>query len=813
MMNPNGKKLILWFLSLILCITACAPAFASTGDRVLLRRSDDESSFYIRSVLPYGEGGFCVFIENYPDQIVMRYTDYQAEPEKFEKKMNEEERKNWWLEGLDEDSKEEEGNDEDIFFADDVPENQDTQEYEYVNDYFGWNGEIYALMNKSSYDGETSKEELLVKHVKLEDGQIILEDENAPELDFSSLVDSESGSLRFYGTNNIVTAGDSLFMTYYAEEGERLLVFDMNSGACTEGELEDVSELVAGPEGSLLVTRAIWSEDMNDYDTVTIKISKMDPATLSEEALTEIKVKGDSRITPCYNAENDTLYYAANGELWAMPQFDAAKAVAVNDCPEIGNSMKMLKDGFVLVQFFSSLSVKNTDPTQRGSIQLRVKGGGYGTVTNAIYDLNNSRGDISVIAETDWTFQNDILQSMMNRDAHTDVYLLSYQSNEFNALYNRNYLIDLSSNEKIAASTARMYPYIQDAVKQDGKIVAVPVYAYGGTLGVNVDTMKMLGMKEEDLPHTWNQFFDWMEKLPEMMENVQVKISWEDRMYLRTMILESMIEQYELWMEKKGDKEYAFNNPILCDLIRRLNNLDYDGLRAREHVEYDPENEEDGYYDDGGDDDNMVLLESYISTTMNGDVYYVPLFLSFADDEDPVIPTELEVAFVNPYSEHPQEAMEFLGVLLNNLDLDNQYTIYTDKTEPIRNPSENESLTMIQEAIEAYKAKIETAEGDKKADLEENLKNLEENQKDIERYSWRISPELIERYQKNINLYKVRGYSFYNALFGQENNNGNEDEPSAYEKIFASEESLKMAPEELLGMLDSKVQMIRLEGN
>ena len=228
MMNPNGKKLILWFLSLILCITACAPAFASTGDRVLLRRSDDESSFYIRSVLPYGEGGFCVFIENYPDQIVMRYTDYQAEPEKFVKKMNEEERKNWWLEGLDEDSKEEEGNDEDIFFADDVPENQDTQEYEYVNDYFGWNGEIYALMNKSSYDGETSKEELLVKHVKLEDGQIILEDENAPELDFSSLVDSESGSLRFYGTNNIVTAGDSLFMTYYAEEGERLLVFDMH---------------------------------------------------------------------------------------------------------------------------------------------------------------------------------------------------------------------------------------------------------------------------------------------------------------------------------------------------------------------------------------------------------------------------------------------------------------------------------------------------------------------------------------------------------------------------------------------------------
>lgn len=812
MMSPKGKKLILCILSLILSITACAPAFASTGDRVLLRRASEDENLYIRNVLPYGEDGFCVFIDNYPEQTVLRYTDFKVEPEKFVKRMYEEEKKNWWLEGLDEEKKEEEEGDDEFLFADDVQENQETQEYEYVNDYFGWNGEIYALMNRYSEDGETSKEELIIKHVKLEDGQIIMEAENVPELDFSSLVDSESGNLRFYGTNSIVTAGDSLFMTCYAEEGEKLLVFDMNSGACTEGELEEVSELVAGPEGSLLVTRAVWSEDMNDYDTVTIKISKMDPATLSEEPLTEIKVKGDSRITPCYDAEKDTLYYVANGELWAMPQFDAEKAVAVNDCPEIGNGMKLLKDGFVLVQFFSSLSVKNTDPAQRGSIQLRIKGGGYGAVTNAIYELNNTRGDISVIAETDWSFQNDILQSMMNRDSHTDIYLLNYQSNEFNALYNRNYLIDLSSNEKIAADTARMYPYIQDAVKQDGKIVAVPVYAYGGTLGVNIDSMKILGMKEEDLPRTWNQFFDWMEKLPEMMENVPVKISWEDRLYLRSMILENMIEQYELWMEKKGDKDYAFNNPILCDLVRRLNNLDYEGLKAREHVEYDPENE-DGYYDDGGDDENYVLMESYVSTTMNGDASFIPMFLSFADDEEPVIPAELEVAFVNPYSEHPQEAMEFLGTLLNNLEQDSQYTLFTDKTEPIRYASENENLAMIQEAIDAYKAKIATSEGEKKVELEEKLKELEENQENMERYSWRISPVVIERYQKNKDLMKVRGYSFYNALFGQENNNGDEDRPSAYETIFSSEESSKMAPEELLGMLDSKVQMIRLEGN
>ena len=187
---------------------------------------------------------------------------------------------------------------------------------------------------------------------------------------------------------------------------------------------------------------------------MTIRISRLNPDTLTEEPLTEMKIKGNSQITPCYDEKTDTLYYVSGGELWAMPQFDAAKAVAVNDCPETGNGMLMLKDGFVLIQLFGSLTVKNTDPAQRGSIQLRIKGGGYNTITNAIYDLNNERGDISVVAESDWTFQNDLLQSMMNHDSHTDIYLLSYLSNEFNALYNRGYLIDLSANETIAANTA-----------------------------------------------------------------------------------------------------------------------------------------------------------------------------------------------------------------------------------------------------------------------------------------------------------------------------------------------------------------------
>ena len=82
MRTLNGKKLILWALSLILCMTACAPAFASTGDRVLLHRSnvDGDSNLYIRTAFPYGNGVYVIAQESGEDKI-LRYADVNAEPE------------------------------------------------------------------------------------------------------------------------------------------------------------------------------------------------------------------------------------------------------------------------------------------------------------------------------------------------------------------------------------------------------------------------------------------------------------------------------------------------------------------------------------------------------------------------------------------------------------------------------------------------------------------------------------------------------------------------------------------------------------
>ena len=813
MMNPKGKKLVLCILSLILCITACAPAFASTGDRVLLHQStsDESVNFYIQSVFPNGNGLYIIAQEGNEQQI-LRYADVNAEPEVFT--MDEKLLNGGGEEDEDEEDDAEAENDaDDEEYDENEGEGSGESTYSWINNWFCYNNEVYALLSQETYNGETSKVEPVVKHAKLENGQVILEESDLPELDLSCLIVDQDDYQYLKGIDKVLQYEDKLVMAVYGDGAEMLEVIDMQDGTFTEIELGDDfgGEIVAGPEGSLLVTHVEWND--TDY-TTTVRINRLDLESRDEEQLAELSGLTDSRIAPCYDPDKDTLYYVCNGELWAMPQFDAERIESVNDCQGTGERMFILPDGFVLVNTYNSVEVKNTDPTKRGTIRLRIRDQGWSdALGEAIYEMNNTRGDISVIRQQDWSSQNNVLQEMMNRDGTIDIYVMQYDGNEYSALRNRDYLTDLSGNEKIVANLNRMYPYVQEAMKQNGKITGIPVGFTGEVLGIDMNVWKEIGGTEEELPKTWNQFFDWVETIPERVDGRDVCLieKYEDRVYVRAQILQIILNQYEAWNESKGDNSYAFALPMMCDLLSRLNNMDYDALEIPEHQDEEEMDEEDGYLYNGDEEYKRPILQLYTSPVMNGDNYYEPLLLGFAEDEDPVIPVRICAAFVNPYSEHPQEAMEFLALAMDNLELYYSYDAYTDKTEPVRDPYYEQNRKSNEEHIGKLKKKIEKTDDDEdKQMLEQELKSMEEYLQEAEMRSWRISAEQVEKYQKRSNWFRVKGYSFFNDLFGD----GNDEESyNDFYKMFYSNESAKMEPAELLGKLDQKVQMIRMERN
>lgn len=796
MIRLNGKKVILLLLAVTLCVTACVPAFASVGDRILKRYSTTDGygmDETIQTVVRAGDG-ICIVIRGNEGRQFLVYKDLKGEPETYTVQENR----------------------EPVITQDE--NGSDIRTYENMGDVFNWNGELYTLVDRQVSGDDYSKVGgVSVKRVKLENGEVSLEDSGLPDMDITDMLNGDDEYQYYEGMYGIFTSGDKLIGRSYSEDGSTLCVVDLKEGTTEVTDLDDsVTSIVAGPEGSVLVTRINW-----EGEKPQASMSRMDLADKSEELLWEKTGDDLFSLNPCYDPESDMLFFAYKGELWKTPlaQPDIDQAESVNDCPSADSGALLLPDGFMVLWSYNVVILKNTDPAQRGSITLRIRDFNYSNALNeTIYDMNNTRGDVSVVLSQEYTEETGVLQAMMNRDAHVDVYAMEYEGSDCSALRNRGYMLDLSGNEQIAECVNRMYPYFRDAVEQDGKIIGVPVEAYGSSFGVNMDVLERLGLKEEDLPKTWEQFFDWLEAMPEVLagqEEVSLAGSWEDRLYVRAAILNNLLNQYQVWMDSKGEN-YLFNSPLLNGLITRLNNLDYEGLGAREHIEG---SDDDGGYDYDEDEYREPLLELYYESTPGGyNSRCMPLLLSFAEGEDPVVPVTIAIAFVNPYSEHPQEAMEFLALSTKNLYMDSRYTIFADQTEAVRYPWYEENLKNWKETLEEYRKQLqEETDDDARKNLEEEIRSIEETMDDEEKYSWAMSPEGIERYQKNQHLYKVQDYSFIHDMMKNNNDKQEEEDDSGYTNeyydLVYGEKNFGLSADELLNTIDKKIQMIRLEGN
>ena len=95
-------------------------------------------------------------------------------------------------------------------------------------------------------------------------------------------------------------------------------------------------------------------------------------------------------------------------------------------------------------------------------------------------------------------------------------------------------------------------------------------------------------------------------------------------------------------------------------------------------------------------------------------------------------------------------------------------------------------------------------EGIEKINAESYLKDEEEYLKQMEESHWRIYPAQIENYQKNLPFYKVLDHDVYEEI----------------QSTISEEEALQMSRnmgdnadyEAFLSFIDSKLQMIRMEG-
>ena len=792
------RTMILCLLIAILCVTIWAPAFASTGDRTLLYFSAEEQGHNrITDVFPMGDG-FCVYCRtgsSADDGMILRYADANAEPEKF---------------SLNDDMTEEDL--EKIAAAggvtlagkkDYAAPTELTYVIEYIFCLFNWNDELYALVEQRDLTVEEWEVDYLFKHVKLEDGKAVMEDCELPKPDVSSLMcDWEEGTY-FSGIGDVFVVGDTLIGSNYGNDGRLLLAFDLTTGYCTEYAIEDFIAAIPGPEGSVLIQREQWNEEDRKTKATVTRLSLEDQ---SEETVLELAGGSIYNLNICYDQRKDILYYTYNGELWAAPQMDKEQAVIVNECPETGNgAIICLPDGFLVIRTDSMVLLRNTDPAQRSSITLRVDIGSWNTAaTNAVYAMSEVRGDVSVLLQGIDAKDFNMLQAILNHDSSMDIYTVYASGRDFNALLSRGFLLDLGGNEQIAADTERMYSFIQDVVKRDGKIIGIPLNTTGSMIGLNARMWKKMGGTEEELPKTWDQFFDWLETLPDKLTDGMKLVEYSSRMdqdVFRSNIRNMIMEQYQVMMEERGEGNFVFNTPLVSGLLKRLYEVDLDALGVREADEGDAPNT----LSIGGDND--PLLKFYYSGAP-GDFCsyaYVSLPLSFEEGEEPIIPADIVLAILNPYSEHQEEAILYLALLLKNMSVADQYAIFTDKTEAIPYAYYTGTLQYYEESLKTIRENIQNTEGEERAQWEEILRQEEEQMEEADQMGWHISQRAIDNYMTIYSLLKVPGRNFMEDIMGSVDG---QDVDAFYEQLNREKDVEKM-----LDMIDNKLKMVRMEGH
>lgn len=795
------KKIFALILAAMMLLT-CVPAMAGAGDQTIAH-SDNTSYYrneYIENVMAATDNQLYAFVQDGNKEILRVYfldsgdhTDYILQD--YNARMDSSMLDYYEI------------TDEGISLkADAVQEYSEEENYNTVA-WFSWNGSIYAIQYKYVYDQETGNNTIeggFVKKLKLEDGKAVLEDTtDIPRLDWTEMVqeygEGYQDSKQLDGTT---VCGNTLIGRSWNMNGEPTLEsFDLTTGFHGAVEMDE-NAIVHISSSSILA-----SEEEYEEDSITYNIQLVNPADGSQEELLSYTLEGSGNYmyNMVFDAEKNTLYYYLNGEIWAMPGLQPEAAAAVCDCPTNGN-MSILPDGRMLIWDGSNIIIRNIDPASRGTeTRMIVQDYAYGNgLEEAVFDFTNVHGDVTVVVRHGGDRQT-ILQDMMNRESETDIYTMDYEWSEFSALLNRGFLTDMSGNAKIAADNAALYPYIREAVVKDGQIVAVPVGINSGAISINRKVWKEIGGTEEELPKTWSQFMDWLETLPEKVKDQNCRIfeSYVSDTEFTWQVMQQILSEYEARLENAGG-EFMFNTPELRDLLERVQKVDPDMLGLKSQADL-----EEGYYEDYGDGEyKEPLLEIYSESTMRTWGGMTPLMLSFEENEQPILPVNLTVAFINPYSEKADLAAEYLGLAARKQWQDAAYSLYSDMTEPVVYPYYEENHARSLKYLEEAKTLLNAAKSEQDIhDWTETVESYEKMLEDEEENKWAVSPENIADYQARTPYLRVSAYSFINDMM--------QDRKSA-EAFWTMMDGFtdgSVPAAEMLEAIDSKVQMMRLEGN
>lgn len=759
------RMLIIRMLSIILCIVLCmamlpVQALAATGDLIVARTDDGPLENGLETFCGAGDALYFLIYgssQSGDGRSLGVHHVGDAEMKLYELKLGDE------LEGNSYEDMRLLSDGEQVYVL--------RQVSSYEEDVQSITAELYALY----FEGDEVQAELLCmpdcSQFRTEDG-------------YYSYVES------------MFCAGEYIIAIYYDDYGTMRCVRMPLAGGSFEacGIEGEISRVAAYSGGRLLI------QQYTDENYTQLRFMSYDPATDECEVLCEVETEqyGQYDGLAC-DMESGAVYYTKQGEIFELDLETGESSEAITDMPGTMYSSALavvLEGGYYAGASYDCYVFRNLHPEKRPETTLRIYDGSYdNSVAQAFYAFANGHGEVSTVLSRDYSSQNSLVEDMMNRSDDIDVYVISADSADYQAVFDRGYMAELTENEELRAVAERMYPAMREALSIDGELCAMPVSCYFWLPFVNREAMEKLGLEMEDIPTNWDDFLDFLVELEDRLpEDGSIRLfdSYQSDVESRRSVFDRIFASYQQLLKKDPD---AVSTEQMAALLQKLERVDFRALGQPSEEEV--QNEE--FFDDDGT--VYYLFEMNMVTTIESITNMQPMVMSLTADTPRMLVTSATVAFVNPFSKNRELALEYIEGLAENLPDSTEYVIFADKSEPVENRYYQDNITQMQESIDRLQAEYASAEDADRQALEEAIANAEENLKDYEQYRYSITEEDIAWLKQYADALTLQGN---NWLYSD--NSGD-----AYQLVQQYCEG-QLDARKLMDEIGRKIRMMMMEG-
>ena len=464
------------------------------------------------------------------------------------------------------------------------------------------------------------------------------------------------------------------------EQGFCLLTEEDEAVLCLRGEAE-ATLVDTDQEGYDLRPRsaAVWTEDcalLAGEDGGEVRFYLLDMNAGEAQRGPALSCM-DPQSFGCLAVAGERLGFVLDEQWWEMDGLDGEpQALARTGLqPYLGSWGLLTEEGALLAD---PMEVAALQPGAATENALTVQTDGRDWVGSVARRLGQEQG-IEVEVSSRYLSYGELSQAMLTGSDEFDVYVTPLSWPDYDALYDKGYLVPLE-DEELKAWAARVYPGMAEAFTRDGDLVAIPVEIDIEGMTYNPRVTQALGISE--LPTTMREFFHLLAQLSHSdLGDYFVLDPYEPN--LKKTMLYWFLGKALFASQQLEDTRGFFNTPEMRATLEEFEQINFDAF---------PQG-----WEDGNDYTKDVLFSSNI---LNCDWYYwyqgvyhsdaIVMPLSVQPGQPGFLYASMYVAIINPHTRHPQAARLLLKALWADLPETMQANLLADWDTPILDENQEE---------------------------------------------------------------------------------------------------------------------------